>query len=518
MDPTEVHRQLLDPDCYPDHTTTVSFRETHISRVYLTDRYAYKFKKPLNLGFLDFSTLARRQFFCFEELRLNRRFAPDTYLDMVELRDWRGRLRLGNRGKLIDYAVRMQRLPEERMLSHLLDCDDPALPVEIERLAGHLVNLLAQATPCLDEESPETVRGKICGNLHQTESAIGVSLSARAHAVMAAHMESELQRLTPLIAQRSAQGYVRDGHGDLHAANICMTDPVRVYDCIEFCRGFRVADVAADLAFLLMDLDFRGRRDLARIFFDSYQRQTRDPDLHRLLPLYKSYRGWVRGKVSTLLATEGEVAAPLREQALVNAQRYFNLALGYQVAPALILTSGLMGVGKSTLAKALAVATGATLLRSDVIRKELAGFAADRPCVDPFASGLYTAEATTRTYLELRKRAAAALAEGAPVIVDASFAAQTLRREFIAMAAGMKLPTLLLHLRCEPAIAMTRLDDRQRQGTDPSDGRRGIYPQQADAFEPFSEELPLLEIDSSHPVDYNVQKAVCQLLQPFLQS
>jgi hypothetical protein len=513
MDSAAIHQHLLEPNSYPDGTSAVTFRETHISRVYLTDHFAYKFKKPLDLGFLDFSTLPQRQFFCNEEVTLNRRFAPDTYLDVAVLRQGKSGLRFGSHGRVIDYAVRMHRLPEERMLSTLLDHNDPALPAELVRLGRHLAELLGRATPCQGEETLATIQGKIVGNLEQTRTAIGRSLSVDAHRLMSERMAQELDRLTGLFTQRSACGYVRDGHGDLHAANICMTEPIRVYDCIEFCRRFRVADVAADLAFLLMDLDFRNRRDLAAILLDTYQQHSNDPDLATLLPFYKTYRAWVRGKVNTLLAMETDVAAAQREQALDSARRYFNLALGYHLRPMLIMTAGLMGVGKSTLAKALSTATGARLLRSDVIRKELAGIPADRPCSDPFGTGLYTDQMTSRTYSELRAQAASALQSGELVLVDAAFAHAAERDAFLGLAASLDKAALVVHLQCDRDTTLQRLDRRQSEGNDPSDGRREVYQQQAVRFEDFSPSFPVIAIDSSLAVDYNVQQVLCSVLQ-----
>lgn len=513
MDPVKLHRLLLDPHIYPDQPSSVGFCETHISRVYLTERFAYKVKKPLDLGFLDFSTLAKRRFFCQEELVLNRRFAPDTYLEVVRICYGKSGLRLGGPGRTIDYAVRMRRLPEERMLSRLLEANAPNLTVEMERLARHLAALLGQATPCPQEDQIDSVREKIAGNLRQTVSAIDLTLLAPAHALMATYMERQLQSLGELIDRRSREGFVRDGHGDLHAANICMTEPIRVYDCIEFCRRFRVADVAADLAFLLMDLDFRNRRDLATLFLDRYLQLSGDTDLPTLLPLYKAYRAWVRGKVATLLAMESEVEVDHRRHSLLEARRYFNLALGYHLTPVLILTVGVMGVGKSTLAGALAAATGATLLRSDVIRKELAGLPADRPGTEPFAAGLYSEAMTTRTYGELLAQAEQVLYAKGSVIVDAAFPHSRDRQAFLDLAARLGRPALFLHLTCPAATALARLDRRRELGNDPSDGRRELYAQHAASFAAFSPQMPVMEIDSSAEVDYNVQQALCQLLQ-----
>lgn len=515
MDFQEMHRQLLDPATYPEPTGSVDFRETHISRVYLTDTRAYKLKKALDLGFLDFSTLEKRGFFCSEEVRLNRRFAPHTYLRVVELRSSRGVLRFGGPGRLVEYAVQMRRLPEERMLDRLLADDAAELPGEIERLARHVPTLLAASTACSAADAREhaaVVRGNCEENLAQTVPAVGRSLSARAHQVMQRLTAEQLQQLTPLFRERAAGGHVRDGHGDLHARNICMTDPIQVYDCIEFCRRFRVADCAAELAFLLMDLDFRDRRDLSARFLSALREQVVDPELERLLPFYKSYRAWVRGKVESLLADEPDVAPETCRNALARARRYFNLALGYHAPPALLLISGLMGTGKTTLARELAAALGADLLRSDVTRKELAGIPPDRPCPEAFAAGLYAPQMTARTYATLRREAAGRLRAGRTVIVDASFARRSERQAFFDLAGSLGKPARLLYLHCDRELAMSRLDRRQAEGADVSDGRRELAAAQEAAFESFAGGERLIAIDSSAAVDYNVQAVICQLL------
>ena len=511
----EIHAQLLGPAAYPEPTRAVAFCETHISRVYLTDTHAYKLKKPLDLGFLDFSTLERRGFFCHEEVRLNRRFAPGTYLGVVELREEGGRLRFGGSGTLVDYAVQMRRLPEARMLDRLLDAGAAELPTEIGRLARHLA-ILFTASPVCRGEAPGGNAGEIRANwsenLAQTERAVGGPLSAAAHRAMSALIVAELDRLTPRFADREARGFVRDGHGDLHPRNICMTEPIQVYDCIEFCRRFRVTDLAGELAFLLMDLDFRGRRDLARSFLDVYLQHAPDPELATLLPFYKSQRAWIRGKVEAVLAGEDEVAEELRSMALERSRRYFNLALGYHVPPMLLLTAGLMGVGKTTLARALAIALGAEMLRSDVIRKELAGIPPGRPGPESFAEGLYAPAMTARTYAELLHRAEGPLRRGDTVIVDAAFADNADRRQFFALAGRLGVPVRLLHLHCERELALARLDRRQAEGLDASDGRREVAAAQAAAFEAVPAGPRVIAIDSSAAVDYNVQETICRLL------
>lgn len=507
----QFHQQLLDPATYPEATRSVAFTETHISRIYLTDSRAYKFKKPLNLGFLDFSTLEKRRHFCHEEVRLNRRFTHDVYLGVVELRQQHGKFGFGKQGTLVDYAVHMRRLPEARMLNRLIETDSAELPAEMPRLGTALHRVMEQAAACRNEtlRNLDVVRQNCTENFTQTRAAIGTTLTAEAHALMESATQRDLAGLAELMRERETQGFVRDGHGDLHTANICMTEPVCVYDCIEFNRRFRVADITADLAFLIMDLEFLGRRDLAEALIDHYLAECGDPDFRRLLPFYKRYRAWVRGKVDAMLASDAETSRATRDKAAELSRRYFNLALGYLLKPTIFLTSGLMGVGKTTLARALAGATGARHLRSDVLRKQLAGLPPEQARLDDFGAGLYSRVMTAKTYDELHKRTAEHAARGGSVVVDASFAGEAERQRFMALADLSGCPVWVLQLECPAAVALSRLDQRR---SDASDGRRELFARQRAAFEQISATGRVVKVDTSLPVDYNVQSLLCTVL------
>ncbi len=505
------HQQLLAPSTYPETTQSVAFKETHISRIYLTDTHVYKFKKPLNLGFLDFSTLEKRHHFCHEEVRLNRRFTTDIYLGVVELRQQNGKVCFSNRGQLIDYAVQMHRLPGNRMLDQLIKTNSADLPDEMPRLSLALHAVMKRAEICRNEavRNVEGVKHNCVENFSQTKAAIGTALTSQAHTLMQKATQNDLAALEAIMIEREVNGFVRDGHGDLHTANICMTDPVCIYDCIEFNRRFRVADVVADLAFLIMDLEFRGRRDLADKLILHYQAHSGDRDFNRLLPFYKRYRAWVRGKVEAMLAADLETTLATREEAEGLACCYFNLALGYLLKPTLFLTSGLMGVGKTTLANALSRATGATHLRSDVVRKQLAGLPEKQSCLDDFGKGLYSKEMTERTYAELFRAATKIISRQGSVVVDASFAKNDQRKKFIRFAEQAKCPVWLLHLECSDILAFKRLD--QRIG-DASDGRRELYAKQKTDFSPIPSTMSVVTVDTSLPVDYNVQSLLCRVL------
>lgn len=507
----QFHQQLLDPATYPEATCSVAFKETHISRIYLTDEHVYKFKKPLNLGFLDFSTLAKRRHFCHEEVRLNRRFTTGIYLGVVALRQRLGKVSFGKQGEVVDYAVHMRRLPEARMLNGLIEADSPELPQAMARLGLAVHSVLAQAEVCRSEPvgNADVVKQNCAENFLQTRAAIGTALSEEAHALMDKATQRDLSALAELMRAREIGGFVRDGHGDLHTANICMTDPVCIYDCIEFNRRFRVADITADLAFLVMDLEFLGRRDLADSLIAHYQGHCEDLDFKRLLPFYKRYRAWVRGKVDAMLASEAEAPKATRDKSAELARRYFNLALGYLLKPTLFLTAGLMGVGKTTLARALAEATGARLLRSDVVRKQLAGVPQAQACLDAFDTGLYSRAMTGRSYNELFNRAAELLTAQHSVIIDASFAREDDRQRFMQLADQSGCPAWLIHLGCPDAVTLSRLD--RRRG-DASDGRRELFARQKEGFEQITTTGRVVKVDTSLPVDYNVQSLLCTVL------
>ena len=512
-----LHQALSSPNAYPDGSAPLGFRETHVSRLYLHRDRVYKLKKPVDFGFLNFTSLDRRRFYCQEEVRLNDRFAPDTYLGVVEIRNDGGQIRIDGQGEIIDYAVLMRRLPQERMLDTLLAQRARELPARMDQLAARLVQLHRDSDICRHEggqSNLEIVRANWRENFQQAEASAGETLLAAARAQLEAYVEDYLQRHSSLLLQREADGWVRDGHGDLHAEHICLTEPICIYDCIEFNRRFRVADLSADLAFLLMDLDRRGRSDLAQRLLRRYRElepEAAGPE--HLLHFYRLYRAFVRGKVATFLANDPQAEAAQRQGAQSDARGYFNLALGYLAPPALILVSGLMGVGKSTLAAPLAEALGGLWLRSDLLRKALAGLPSDSPQAVPFGSGIYRSELSRRTYGVLATQARQALAKGQSVVADASFAQAGDRRKMLAVARKAGVPLLLLQLHCPLEVARERLDRRQAAGSDPSDGRSALQQAQLQQWQqPTAEEHPYL-VDTTLGVDYNVQLILSTLLE-----
>jgi hypothetical protein len=517
METQALHQALLCPEAYPGESGPISYRETHISRLYFTAHHVYKVKKAVDFGFLNFTSLDRRRFYCHEEVRLNGRFCPDTYLGVAEIRRKKGRIVVNGPGEIVDYAVRMKRLPEDRMLVQLLRRDDPGLAREVARLARRLAGLHRESEICRKNggtSNLETVRVNWRENFAQTAPFAGKTLSPRTIELCSDYASRFLETHGALLLEREAKGFVREGHGDLHAEHICLTDPVCIYDCIEFNRRFRVADLAADLAFLLMDLDFRGRRDLADRLLEEYDHSMgKDRDLPALLPFYKLYRAYVRGKVESFLSEETAAGPAMRQEAAARAKRYFNLALGYLCPPLLGATCGLMGVGKTTVGKELAESLGAVLLRSDELRKELSGLEATAGRAAPFGQGIYSPERTRRTYDLLWERSRQCLAAGKSVIVDASFSQQAERERFRRAAQELGMPFCILLMECDERSAIGRLDRRQALGMDASDGRRELYAQQAEAFQPLPEARDIIRVDTDRDVDYNVNLILCAILE-----
>lgn len=518
MDEQRLHNLMLTPVAYPFPVKQVDWHETHISRVYFIDDLVLKIKKPVNFGFVDFSTPALRRHFCREEIRLNRRFAPDTYLATVAIDIDDDRLRIRKNGKTnVEWGVMMRRLPIDAMLSTLLATGTANLVTDMQRLAQRLTHL--------HKHSRIYRSGDGCFNLQQMQTNWNENfvqcrtfpesiLLPQSSALLSAYVDDYFSKYQQLLRSREQSGLVRDGHGDLHAEHICLTDPIRIYDCIEFNQSLRIGDILSDLAFLLMDLEFRGHWNLADKLLHFYQEAFPKIQVeHSLLTFYLVYRAFVRGKVNGLLAADRAAADHHRNEACKTAGRYFNYALAKLIKqPVLILTCGLMGTGKTTIAEQLAGMTGAKLLRSDCLRKELAGIETQTSVNYSFGSGLYSQTMTMRTYDTMLQHTLEALDQKLSVIVDASFIDYNQRERFWSRARDLRIPVLLLYCLCPYDVAADRMKARRAQGHDASDGRPDLWPQQSAAFTPPSEAEQALTIDTRANLHYNIQKILLHLI------
>jgi aminoglycoside phosphotransferase family enzyme/predicted kinase len=501
MQTTELIDALRRPEAYPHPVGPIDVRQTHISVVFLAGPYAYKVKKPVSLGFLDFSTLAKRRHFCQEEVRVNRRLAPSVYEDVVPItRDPSG-IRIDGAGEPVEWAVRMKRLPEEATLESRLARGEIS-PAMVEALAVRIARFHADA-----DSGPhvaafarwQVVAGNARENFEQAGPLVGMTLSEPVCTRLRALTEESLRDQRSLIEERAAGGAARDTHGDLHLDHIYVfperppPDDLVVVDCIEFNERFRYADPVADMAFLVMDLRFHDRKDLAAVLTDAYF-SVAGTHGRPLLPFYVAYRAAVRGKVAGIKLSESEVSAADKMEALADARGHWLLALGELEAPArrpcLLLVAGLPGTGKSTLARDLAAIANATVIRSDVVRKGLAGV--QGPAQADFGAGLYTGDWTDRTYAECRRRAEAILFDGGRVIVDATFAEEHRRRDFLDMARRWRVPAALLVCEADAQAVRQRLAQRV---ADASDAGWSVYEEIARRWQnPGAATLPFVHV------------------------
>jgi aminoglycoside phosphotransferase family enzyme/predicted kinase len=495
MQPNDLVSALTRPEAYPQHPAAVSMRQTHISWLFFTEDFVYKIKKPVNFGFLDFTTLEARRFFCEEEIRLNRRLTSDVYLGVVEVKAENGRVHLGGAGEVIDYAVHMRRLPETRMLPTLLAAGH-VTPATMHRLAHLLTDFHAQAEtgPVINQDGTmATILGNWEENFTQTRPYLDWPLSRAAYDRIRSRVLTFCHLQAARFDERIAAGRIRDGHGDLRAEHICLTEPIAIFDCIEFNHRFRYGDVAADVAFLAMDLEGQGFADLSQTFVSAYVDYSGDSALRNVLDFYKCYRAFVRAKVECFRMDDPVVTSKDKRLAARAASDYLLRAARYADAlkrPRLLLCCGLMGSGKSVLAEALAPGLGLTVLRSDVIRKELAGMQPTTAVRMPYGEGIYSAERDEATYTELFKQAERLLSQGGSALLDASFQHARHRTQAMQLAARAGAEFFVLECWCSEEELRRRLEARVAQGNSVSDGRWELLAQQRQAFEPLFEVPP----------------------------
>jgi aminoglycoside phosphotransferase family enzyme len=322
---------LLKPEIYPHSPKKVELVQTQMSFLFLTGDYVYKVKKPVDLGYLDYTTLEKRRFFCQQEIELNRRLCPEIYLEVVPIVSSQGQIRLGGGGETIEYAVKMKQLPAERMMDRLLP-QDLVTEEMVTRVAEKLTAFHDKA-----RTSPEiSAYGKLDAitinteeNFAQTEKYIGISISGQGYHRIKAYTNDFLNSNKPLFQKRIDSGRIRDCHGDLHAAHVCISNGIYIYDCIEFNDRFRYGDVASEIAFLAMDLDRFKQADLSQAFVNAYASLSQDEELLQLLNFYKCYRAYVRGKVESFKFDDPYVPEEEKTSVLAAARRYFELAESY---------------------------------------------------------------------------------------------------------------------------------------------------------------------------------------------
>lgn len=472
MDLSSLLDALKRPEAFPHHPGSIEVRHTHISAVYLADDLVYKVKKPVDFGFLNFLTLESRKKYCEAEVRLNDRLAPSVYLGVVPITLENGQPVFEGAGEPVEWAVKMRRLPDsatlaERLAAGLADSETFA---SLGRRIAAFHDAVETSPKIAAHGAFSVVEKNSSENFTQSRFQEGVTVSGEVLDRLEALNRRELDRLKPLIEARSVSGRVKDVHGDLHLNHVYVfpekrpPEDIAVLDCVEFNDSYRCSDVVADMAFMCMDLQFRGRPDLSKVFADAYFEAGGDEEGRRLLPFYIAYRAAVRGKVEGMQAFAKEVPEEIRAGAAKSSRKHWLLALGSLAAPvarpALVLTAGLPGSGKSRLAKDLAQRADFTLVVSDIVRKELAGLNPTDSAKAEFGEGIYTPEWNDRTYDECARRAVELLFKGRRVIVDASFREEGRRLHFLDLAAGLGVPALIFHRTASDEVVKERLGRR----------------------------------------------------------
>lgn len=482
-----IVRFLSNPATYRDsQVRTIQRRETHVSHVFLAGKFAYKLKKPVKFPFLDASTLARRKRFCQLELLLNRRLAPKVYRRVVPVVETSSGLRLGGRGRAVEWVVEMHRLPEERMLDRLV-AQRRVTRQDMRRIADRLIPFFrsaARSRAISKYGRPDQVVELVLGNLRECQPFVGVMLPEPDRAFLEAAYRQYLALRRPLLARRVREGRIIDGHGDLRCENICQTSPPSIFDCVEFQPAFRCGDIANDFSFLVMDLEFRGRHDLAQALADRYRKRLQDPTFDRVLPFYQCHRSLVRGKVRGFAWLQHPRTAEGRRIRELS-RRHFKLAVRYArlfAPPRLILVGGVIGTGKSTLAKALSEALGAVWLRTDEIR--LREFAAKRRPGQGFSGGLYAPHVSELVYQRMIRRAEALLAQGRSVVCDGTFSKASGRETLRQIAARHHASFHFFECVVPKAVALRRIAKRYAAKSDISEAKPEHYDRMRAGFDP----------------------------------
>ncbi len=509
-------QEMLQPGFYP-HTVTqaVQLIQTHASFILLTGDYAYKIKKPVNFGFLDYSTLDKRQHFCTQELLMNRRTAPEIYLEVLPILQAGDRYQLGSNSQsltaaeiTVEYALKMQQFPQNSLFLSLLERGELTeqlmadLGREVAKFHGAAIS-----NNCIRKFGEVSqIRTAIDNNYRISQKYIGGPQTQKQYGETKHYTDSFFAENRELFNSRIASNKIRECHGDLHLRNIALwQDQILLFDCIEFNEPFRFVDVMYDVAFTVMDVESRGRRELGNAFLNTYIEQTGDWEGLQLLPLYLSRQAYVRAKVTSLMLDDPAISTAEKEQISQTAAHYYQVAWEYTKPRQgkLTLMSGLSGAGKSTAARYLARLTNAIVIRSDAVRKHLGGISLN----ERGRADLYSEEMTAKTYSRLLESGIMLAEKGWEVILDAKFDRQNLRTNAIYQAQTRQLPLQIIY--CTAPIEVLRERLQQRRG-DIADATAELLSSQQAASEPFTEaeQIYVKIVDTEQDLELQL-KSIC---------
>ena len=516
MDPRELLTALSDPAAFPEAGPDVRVVQTHISMVFLTGERVYKVKKPVAFwGLVDYRSLERRRHYCEEEIRLDRRFAPEIYLGVLPVvRDATGRVRVGGEGEILDYAVVMRRYPEGSTLEDRIRAGT-AVRDDVVAIARWLAAFHAKAAGNASvafEGRPDVYEGVVDANLRGTQAAVPALFPADLHRAFAERIHRRIADARDTLDRRVRERRLVDGHGDLRAEHAVWIEggggggtgangAWRLVDGIEFSTTLRSIDPLSDVAFLAMDLAALGRRDLSHALLDAYLEARPDADAPELLPIYLAQRAHVRAAVGARVAVDANVGALAREAGRHSALRHLVLATAYAFTgdrPPLVVLAGPSGVGKSAIAHELSPLLDADVIASDVVRKELAGLPPKVRVTGAAQDALYSTEMSVRTYAEIVARARAALAAWRGAILDATFLKRAWRESAYAMARAADARPVLVWCDAPLEVVRERLAARAAADTDASDATIEVYERQLAEREPptGAEPVPVVRFDT----------------------
>jgi len=500
----EILTAMLNPGFYPHRVDTIARCETHISTVFLTGSYVYKVKKPVNLGFLDFTSLEKRTHYCRQEVSLNRRLASGVYLDVLPITRQKSGYALSGNGETVERVVKMRQLNEaDAMLPRLQE--SRLTDTNILELVDRLIGFYAR-TPHADPPPP-TGRTAWEENLEVVQPFVGTIIDQAQFSFVSSASRAFYNRWKQLFERRVTNGRIRDGHGDLRCDHIYFTDEgIQIIDCIEFSDRLRILDPISDLAFLAMDLEFNGFDHPARLLIREFIKRTGDVNALPLFNFYRCYRAMVRCKVSCFVLREISLSKARRQAFKAAAKGYLNLAHRYATTfsrPTLWVLCGLPASGKSTLAKSLADVYGLEVIRSDQVRKTQFAQPSDPSGNHDFKKGRYSAYATEVTYTHLFDLAQEMIKTGHGVVIDATFSRDMHRRKILRLAAQCQVLPVFVECQAPDAVLAERL---RRRETKPSlsDARLIHLDHFKQRYEPITEIEPAIHIrvdTSASPAD-----------------
>jgi aminoglycoside phosphotransferase family enzyme/predicted kinase len=519
--------EMLSPRLYGPGVRKVRMVQTHTSWVFLTGSRAHKVKKPVNFGFLDYTALSARKFFCGEEFRLNQILSPDIYIRVLPIVERKGRLALGGGGRVIDYCLEMKELPQQWIMTEQLRRGNVTFE-HVDAIARSISGFHERAErgrEVAQYGSSETIRLNWDENFAQTMEFRGRTVTHRQFDETKRAVERFIAARRGLFRRRREAGFVRRCHGDLHSKNIFVLksdgsdqsdrSDIRIFDCIEFNPRFSCSDVASEIAFMVMDLEYSGHKELAGYFVERYVEYTKDEGLLSLLDFYKCYRAYVRGKVTSFNLNDPGMGTEEKALARKTARRYFELSHRYALRlfqkPVLVVMMGLPGVGKTYVARRLAQRIDAFQLLSDSIRKQLLGIPVSERRFDGYGKGIYKGNIGKLTYDEMMRRASVFLGAGHNVIMDATFLHEDSRDKARKVAEKAGAPVMFVFADCPEKTVAARLRRRAMEYSF-SDANLEVYRAMKSRFKPPRFGRTMVKIDTSQPVSRSLAKIERALL------